>query len=196
MTPISIHPPARGGTSIIFTCYQIIKISIHPPARGGTLRTFIKVENYVFQSTHPQGVGRFFALVFFSHVEFQSTHPQGVGQTLLQNSHCSHYISIHPPARGGTVVFYMGNDVVDISIHPPARGGTAKVHKTNFAFYTKSTKIALPFSLYQTLSSFYFPIACYLAHSSGANHAYYFCSLPLRTARPLKYFTSYNRLWQ
>ena len=58
MTPISIHPPARGGTSIIFTCYQIIKISIHPPARGGTLRTFIKVENYVFQSTHPQGVGQ------------------------------------------------------------------------------------------------------------------------------------------
>ena len=105
-------------------------------------------------------------------------------------------ISIHPPARGGT-----GRDGhvpfdILISIHPPARGGTAKVHKTNFAFYTKSTKIALPFSLYQTLSSFYFPIACYLAHSSGANHAYYFCSLPLRTARPLKYFTSDNRLWQ
>ena len=151
-------------------------------------------------------------------LQFQSTHPQGVGRGERDQGSGQGGISIHPPARGGTQVYSVlsaiaafqsthpqgvGRGAADhrqcdrwISIHPPARGGTAKVHKTNFAFYTKSTKIALPFSLYQTLSSFYFPIACYLAHSSGANHAYYFCSLPLRTARPLKYFTSYNRLWQ
>ena len=55
---------------------------------------------------------------------FQSTHPQGVGQQGQQLRGLLLQISIHPPARGGTVQIVLLWGIGLISIHPPARGGT------------------------------------------------------------------------
>ena len=117
----------------------------------------------LFQSTHPQGVGPTQDRLERVLWQFQSTHPQGVGHGLIMpvirledisihpparggtkdklSAFRDLVISIHPPARGGTVSITENCGVGAISIHPPARGGTAKVHKTNFAFYAKATKL-------------------------------------------------------
>ena len=82
--------------------------------------------NYlVFQSTHPQGVGLGKWNKTCYSFRFQSTHPQGVGRSFCKDVYCAIAISIHPPARGGTIVTFQRLQGVGISIHPPARGGTA-----------------------------------------------------------------------
>ena len=116
---ISIHPPARGGTGEPFPGRHAHLISIHPPARGGTRgsHTGAARGKYFNPPTRKGWDNRLTA------------YPLWIA------------ISIHPPARGGTEA---GLDTAApgwISIHPPARGGTAKVHKTNFAFYAKATKL-------------------------------------------------------
>ena len=99
---ISIHPPARGGTScpgggsgdrrdfnpptrkgwdVHFGAVIGVRIgfqSTHPQGVGRTLPTS-SCSTDLFQSTHPQGVGRFMMLPHFPSQIFQSTHPQGVG---------------------------------------------------------------------------------------------------------------------
>ena len=111
--PISIHPPARGGTEQLGLGLKTQKfqsthpqgvghlhgvmtrggedISIHPPARGGTSSTSGTTRTApTFQSTHPQGVGRnVYCITDILPAGFQSTHPQGVGQQKFtkQTSH-------------------------------------------------------------------------------------------------------------
>ena len=114
------NPPTRKGWDQGFPqCHPSLRISIHPPARGGT--DPVPVGSFpVCISIHPPARGGTGVVVGGDIlVPFQSTHPQGVGREL--------------PAPCLVVI--------QISIHPPARGGTAKVHKTNFSFYTKATKL-------------------------------------------------------
>ena len=56
--PISIHPPARGGTTDLVLDGDRWHISIHPPARGGTSRQTTAIHRSEFQSTRPRGAGR------------------------------------------------------------------------------------------------------------------------------------------
>ena len=79
-TPISIHPPARGGTNPEGPSHWFYRISIHPPARGGTTRT-----------TRWRASTR----------NFNPPTRKGWDGGGLKNRPRWH-ISIHPPARGGT----------------------------------------------------------------------------------------------
>ena len=144
---ISIHPPARGGTTKTSST-QRRQNNFNPPTRKGwdLLSMPLLMQQHRFQSTHPQGVGRHSCHAKHRPYVFQSTHPQGVGLDVELQVIGVPEISIHPPARGGTVIMslpapYTGfqsthpqgvgpgvqhrNAPLDIiSIHPPARGGT------------------------------------------------------------------------
>ena len=172
-----------------------------------------------FQSTHPQGVGQIALQATRQNHTFQSTHPQGVGQVHIYEEIRRFGISIHPPARGGTILLdTSAGKVVIISIHPPARGGTShhpghaglgehfnpptrkgwdsKSSQNELCILCKSNKIALVSSSRPTFFSCHLSINCYLAYFFGAIPSKYFCSLHLRTAKLFKHFTAYSHIWQ
>ena len=122
---ISIHPPARGGTTSLFLraqtalnfnpptrkgwdlgvffCKCHLFISIHPPARGGTQRQSFLANGFEISIHPPARGGTSTASSESSASSFQSTHPQGVGLGLGAVGDRVGLISIHPPARGGTI---------------------------------------------------------------------------------------------
>ena len=76
--------------------------STHPQGVGLHLSVQFRLLRR-FQSTHPQGVGPAEGLKTVLGGIFQSTHPQGVGRDPTPQNNGEAVISIHPPARGGTV---------------------------------------------------------------------------------------------
>ena len=53
---VSIHAPARGATSRVYTQKRYASVSIHAPARGATgVRTSMSQAVRMFQSTRPRG---------------------------------------------------------------------------------------------------------------------------------------------
>ena len=61
--PISIHPPARGGTVIGGMTRRRMTYFNPPTRKGWDIGDSATVVEYLeFQSTHPQGVGLYFVL--------------------------------------------------------------------------------------------------------------------------------------
>ncbi len=144
---ISIHAPARGATSRLFSFMAFATISIHAPARGATLH-FQGVHPVCQISIHAPARGATYSPLSHS-VRFSDFNPRSrTGSDVAQIADGVVYamisihapargatrslggletaggISIHAPARGATVFCFLCFSVVAISIHAPARGAT------------------------------------------------------------------------
>ena len=157
----SIHPPARVGLHSYraLDCRWIFnpptrkggtRHHLHgrhpggvfnPPTRkGGTLPTLPGGIRVIFSIHPPARVGLPTWSPWWPSNSFQSTHPQGWDVSMRRVVPSGALFSIHPPARVGLADKVVSNTCA--IFNPPTRkGGTAKVHKTNFAFYAKATKL-------------------------------------------------------
>ena len=110
-----------------------------------------------FQSTLPRGERRCNSGAFAVSIIFQSTLPRGERPTPKDEIDKNTYISIHAPARGATILYYIfaafsrhfnprsreGSDtkhrsihiVSMISIHAPARGATLSILVTSLLIF-------------------------------------------------------------
>jgi len=127
---ISIHAPAWGATDSADVIAGSTAISIHAPAWGATFALqnnfyakpefqsthphgvrHLKLEFYAFycpfQSTHPHGVRRKMYLAMCRKCLFQSTHPHGVRRSIRAVMKFQSPISIHAPAWGATLFFFI-----------------------------------------------------------------------------------------
>ena len=179
-------------------------ISIHPPARGGTTSAHYLLSRSGFQSTHPQGVGRapdFPRITIFlisihpparggtysgsaaltaEPPEFQSTHPQGVG---LPRAAISRWlVHFNPPTRKGWDIVPNPARLVNQNFNPPTRKGwdskssqnklriLYKINKNSVAIQLVSNSFQFLFSNCLLFSAFFRCEPCVLFLLTPPSH--------------------------
>ena len=90
-------------------------------------RSFMAIRSGRFQSTLPRGERQSRTKSIWSGYLFQSTLPRGERLQCFIDFLRIHYISIHAPARGATILDGLSPVFCLISIHAPARGATSAV---------------------------------------------------------------------
>ena len=101
-SPVSIHAPAWGATSV--SCSKAVgrAVSIHAPAWGATLPMDVHCRGYEFQSTLPHGERLSRRKADLPICWFQSTLPHGERHGLRAKNLVHDSVSIHAPAWGAT----------------------------------------------------------------------------------------------
>ena len=116
--------------------------SLPPSVGGGTFskQNYTMLDN-LFQSPHKgwdiRLLGDSGALY-----EFQSTHPQGVGRSKARSQNLSPCISIHPPARGGTLLELSAAAIASVfqSTHPQGVGPRASAISWRPQYFNPPTR--------------------------------------------------------
>ena len=118
----NFNPPARDGDGHRLSCPCR---DFNPPTRkgwdlGSALPVPVLPE---FQSTHPQGVGLYDAHSAAERADFNP--PTRKGWDAYNYAFYWYIFDFNPPTRKGWDFFATHErSIVSISIHPPARGGT------------------------------------------------------------------------
>ncbi len=121
---ISIHTPAQGVTILSPMFPALMPISIHTPAQGVT--GVQKAHPHRFRHFNPHsrtGSDNSSSVTSFSACDFNPHSRTGSDMVIL---HAIQWrlISIHTPAQGVTLQFYLSLPFFKISIHTPAQGVT------------------------------------------------------------------------
>ena len=129
---INSLPPSVGGGTFSKQNYTMLDNLFQSPHKGWDIRLLgDSGALYEFQSTHLQGVGHHRLRPDRQVLRFQSTHPQGVGHNRTYISlRVYTFQSTHPQGVG---LYQLAVDMLrEISIHPPARGGTIDILRISF----------------------------------------------------------------
>ncbi len=103
---VSIHAPAWGATAAWWRQYHHSNVSIHAPAWGATSAATYNVgTSGAFRSTPPRGGRRSPSATNSAPSEFRSTPPRGGRQLIASQSGARVPVSIHAPAWGATCVY-------------------------------------------------------------------------------------------
>ena len=145
---VSIHVPAKGTTRANLMGHLILLVSIHVPAKGTT--NYIRTRLIALDRFNPRSREGNDAVSSPAQARscgfnprsregndidelragggasgFQSTFPRRERPSRSISMACAMAVSIHVPAKGTTITFFVSFIfIIDVSIHVPAKGTT------------------------------------------------------------------------
>jgi len=104
---VSIHAPAQGATVALYISDKEALVSIHAPAQGATLSPMVHFKGLLFQSTPPRRGRLWGRSQRYGQTGGFNPRPRAGGDWKRRKIRLKGQVSIHAPAQGATVFFYL-----------------------------------------------------------------------------------------